>query len=126
MKFFVFICVFLFLLSCDPTYVIAIQNDSNEVIKLKAQVNERFHSNNFGSIAITYLENDWIEADIKPKQQLDCGFAIAELKNDIPFNEMIILKNKDSICAKNHKEVFELFDNRSLINIMTPYILIIE
>ncbi|WP_156113413.1 hypothetical protein [Wocania ichthyoenteri] len=93
---------------------------------MKAQVSERFHSNNFDSVVITYYDNNWIEADIKPKQQLDCGFAIAGLKNNIPFNEMIILKNKDTISAKNHKELLELFDNRGFGNIMTPYIFIID
>lgn len=113
----------LFLLSCDPTYVIAIQNNSNEVIKLKAQVNERFHSNNFDSIYITYNDNDWIEAFIKPNQQLDFGYAIAGLENDIPFNEIKVFINNDSIIAKNQKEIFRLFDNRGVFNVMTPYIL---
>jgi hypothetical protein len=126
MRFFGFISICFFLLSCDPTYVIAIQNNSNEIIKLKAQVNQRFHSNNYDSIFITYLDNNWIEAFIKPKQQLDCGYAIAELDNDIPFNELKIFINNDSIVAKNQKEVLKLLDNRGVFKVMTPYILEID
>ena len=126
MKFLILSCICLFFQSCDPTYVIAIQNDSNETIKFKGQINERFRTFNYDSIPIAYLDNNWIEAEIKPEQQLDCGFAIADLENDMPFNSIKIFVKNDTLIANNNDELLELFDNRSAFNVMRPYILVVD
>lgn len=112
-------------LSCDATYSVSIINKSEATVSIDAKL-----TNNFipGDITTTFIpdENNRVQFNIEAHQGFVCGLAIAELKDDLPFTEIIIYTKNDTIRANNSTEVMALFDTNRMGILKKPYTLSVE
>ena len=110
--------------SCDPTYPVLIKNDSGTEIIVDAKLTKDFYA----GLTTTYIadENDRLQFKVESGQEFQCGMTIGGLKDDLPFTDLKIYMEKDTIIAKNRNEVLNLFDKNWIGNLKTPYILTVE
>lgn len=59
--------------------------------------------------------------ELAPNEQIKVGSAIAEIDNDIPFEEIKIVRNEDTIAADNLEAIKNLFDKKTFGRLKTPY-----
>lgn len=116
-----------FLQSCDPVYSVRLKNLTNDTLLVVARTTIHFQSD---TSKITVLEgpydDEWIEFKVFPSTYVNCGIAIAGIQDEIPFTELKIYKESDSIIAKSEQEVLALFEKGSRGNLITPYEIRIE
>ena len=110
--------------SCDPNYPVSINNQTESEIKIQTKKTLKFWNENLDEIELT--EKDWVEFKIEPNKSLKCGMTIGGLKNDLPFSEILIITETDTIRAENENQIMELFDKTFFGNIETPYVLTVE
>ena len=110
--------------SCDPTYPVLIKNDSGTEIIVDAKLTKDFYA----GLTTTYIadENDRLQFKVESGQEFQCGMTIGGLKDDLPFTDLKIYMEKDTIIAKNRNEVLNLFDKNWIGNLKTPCILTVE
>ena len=120
----VIILIGLLIQSCDPTYPVSINNQTESEIRIQAKKTLRFWNENLNETELT--QKDWIEFKIEPKKSVKCGMTIGGLKDDIPFSNLKIYTDKDTIIAQNRNEVLNLFDKNWIGNLKTPYTLTIK
>ena len=92
--------------SCDPTYPITITNNSNvptEILVKEKTLNfktvkEKIYTTTSGFDI--YL--------LAPSEQMSVGTAIAEFDNDLPFEEIKIVRKTDTISATGLEEIKNL------------------
>ncbi|MCP4053608.1 MAG: hypothetical protein GY739_11170 [Mesoflavibacter sp.] len=110
--------------SCDPTYPVLIKNDSGTEIIVDAKLTNNFYP----GLTTTYIadENNRLQFKVESGQEFQCGMTIGGLKDDLPFSDLKIFTQKDTIIAKNRNEVLNLFDRNWIGNLKTPYTLTVE
>jgi hypothetical protein len=104
--------------SCDPYYLITVTNTTNDTttILVKETVDFKTEKNK-----IRTTEDGFDVYQLEPKEQIMVGSAIAEIDNEIPFEVIIIAKNRDTILADNVEEIIDLFDRNLFGGLKTPY-----
>jgi len=109
--------------SCDPTYSIRIQNSTSDTLTVVARTTIRFHMENidYNVLSRTFNDDEWIRFTIPPMGYADCGNAIGGLENDLPFKELKIYMERDSIVATSETEVLSLFKTKLIGGFRTPY-----
>ena len=110
--------------SCDPTYPVLIKNESGTEIIVDAKLTNDFYP----GLTTTYIadENNRLQFKVESGQEFQCGMTIGELKDDLPFTDLKIYTEKDTIIAKNTNEVLNLFDRNWIGNLKKPYTLTVE
>ncbi|MFD0837263.1 hypothetical protein ACFQ0I_15900 [Mariniflexile aquimaris] len=110
--------------SCDPTYPVLIKNDSGTEIIVDAKLTNDFYP----GLTTTFIadENNRLQFKVESGQEFQCGMTIGGLKDDLPFTDLKIYTDKDTIIAKNRNEVLNLFDKNWIGNLKTPYTLTVK
>ena len=110
--------------SCDPSYPVSIINQSRTEIIVDAKLTYDFNP----GLTTTYIadENNRLQFKVESGKEFLCGMTIGGLKDDLPFTDLIIYTEKDTIIAKNRNEVLNLFDKNWIGNLKTPYSLTVE
>jgi hypothetical protein len=114
---FVFLIVLL-TTGCDPYYSITVTNRTTDTAKIlvKETINFRTEKQK------TQTTNDGFDVYIlEPNEQIKVGSAIAEIDNDIPFEEIKIVRNRDTVTANNLEAIKNLFDKKAFGGMKTPY-----
>lgn len=110
--------------SCDPTYSITVTNNTNEPTEIL--VKEKIPD------FITDKQKTFTTIDgfdiylLAPNERMHVGTAIAEIDNDMPFEEIKIVQKTDTISATGLEEIKYLFDKEASGELMTPYNLTIK
>ncbi len=106
------------LTSCDPYYSITVTNETRDTTKIlvKETISFRTEKQKTGTTA-----NGFDIYQLAPNEQIKVGSAIAEIDNDIPFEEIKIIKNGDTITADNLEAIKKLFDKKTFGGLKTPY-----
>ena len=99
----------LLLLGCDAHYDILMTNSSEDTVKIYTK---------------SFYHQESIQ--LYPKQTVLIGGAINGLENDVPFDELIIYKGRDSSVVKNNEEILTLFRRNMFGQYKTPYELVIK
>lgn len=113
--------------SCDPYYPVSITNSTEDTLTVIART-----TTNFQSIDIRIIESsgpyddERIKFKIPPGKTVECGGAIAGLGDDLPFTELMIYSQEDSLKALNKEEVLNLFEKNSAGQLKTPYELVVD
>ena len=110
--------------SCDPSYPVSIINKTGTEIIVDAKLTYDFNP----GLTTTYIadENNRLQFKVESGQEFLCGMTIGGLKDDLPFTDLKIYTEKDTIIAKNRNEVLNLFDKNWIGNLKTPYTLTVE
>lgn len=117
------------IVSCDPVYPVSVLNARKDSVRIVAEVTGDFNTDmkltaykrlkgSYGKETITFM--------MAPGSQIDCGTAIAELDDDLPFTVIKIYGIKDSIIATNKLQVIDLFEKNFWGNPKAPYRLMIQ
>lgn len=59
--------------------------------------------------------------ELAPNEKINVGSSIAEIDNDIPFEQIKIVRKGDTIKASNLEEIKFLFDKKKFGRLKTPY-----
>lgn len=110
--------VTLLLSACDPYCSITITNDSSETAQILVKENIHFRTIKQKSLSTADGYNLYI---LLPNERIKVGAAIAEIDDDLPFNEISIIKNQDTLSAKNLESIKRLFDRITLNRLKKPY-----
>jgi len=107
------------LTSCDPTYPITITNNSN----VPKEILVRQTSLNFTTDKekVYTTPNGFDVYILAPSEQMNVGTAIAEFDNDLPFEEIKIVRKTDTISASGLEQIRVLFDMDDSGDLLTPY-----
>lgn len=110
--------------SCDPFYPVSIKNNSGAKIIVDAKLTNNFDP----GLTTTFIadENNHLQFKVESEEEFHCGYAIGGLKNDLPFSELKIYTNKDTIVAENRNEILSLFNKNWTGNLKTPYVLTVQ
>ena len=110
--------------SCDPSYPISIKNSTGAEIIVDAKITDYFDP----GLTTTYItdENNRLEFTIQSGHEFYCGYTLGGLKYDLPFSELKIYTQKDTIVAENRNEVLKLFDKKWTGYLKTPYVLTVN
>ena len=123
---FIFIGIFfatIYLTGCDPYYPILITNTSIDTALILVKTNPNFRTEK----EKYYTTKDNFDVyKLVPKEAIEVGGAIAELDNDIPFEEIKILSKGDTIAANNQQSIKELFEKKSFGRLKKPYNILIK
>ena len=106
------------LTSCDPYYSITVTNKTSDTAKILVKQTIHFRTEKQDSLATT---DGFDVYELAPSEQIQVGSAIAEIDNDIPFEQIKIVRNKDTITANNLETIKILFDKKTLGGLKTPY-----
>ena len=118
LKILVFGLMAVMLAGCDPYYSITVTNETSDTAKIlvKKTINFRTEKQK------THTTFDGFDIyQLAPNEQVEVGAAIAEIDNDMPFEEIKIVSNRDTITAKNLEAIKNLFDKKTFGGMKTPY-----
>ena len=103
---------------CDPYYSITITNDTSDTaqILVKETVNFRTEKQKL----LTTIDGFDVY-EVAPNEKIKVGSAIAEIDNDIPFEQINIVRNRDTVIANNLVTIKNLFDKKTFGVLKTPY-----
>src|SRR5690348_5645238 len=87
--------------SCDPYYSIRIQNLTQDTVSVVALTTVHFYSDDDYKVLGEQDGDQKIMLRISPGKYADCGNAIGELEDDLPFRELRIDVRQDAIVATN-------------------------
>lgn len=106
------------LTSCDPFYPITVSNETKYTaqILVKETINFRTDKKKIQTTA-----DGFDVYELASHEQIVVGFAIAEIDNDISFEEIKLVKNGDTIVAGNLDEIKNLFDKKTFGGLKKPY-----
>ncbi|MCC6725416.1 MAG: hypothetical protein IT258_12990 [Saprospiraceae bacterium] len=114
-------------MSCDPTYPISIYNSRKDTVTIVAKTTIDFNSDELDYKVLGGPYNQKvIEFKMAPETILECGMAIAEIDDDMPFSEFKVFSKNDTIVAKSQAEILDLFDKNRWGSLETPYQLTIK
>lgn len=113
--------------SCDPYYPVSITNSTEDTLTVIARTTTSFQSNDIIILESSGpYDDERIKFKITPGETVECGGAVAGLEDDVPFTELIIYSQQDSIKALNKEEVLNLFEKNSAGQLKTPYELVVD
>jgi hypothetical protein len=122
-QFLILVVLTVLLIACDPYYSISITNKTSDSIRIFVKPTNSFMTEK----EISKETSDGFNVyDLAPTEELKVGSAIAEIDNDIPFEEIKIVHKMDTIVAGNLEEIKNLFDKNVLGGLKTPYNVSIE
>lgn len=104
--------------SCDPYYSITITNNNSKTAKILVKENIYFQSDKQKKETTIDGYNIY---ELAPNEEFIVGSAIAEIDNDIPFEEIKIVTNGDTITANNLQAIIKLFDKKTFGGLEKPY-----
>lgn len=107
-----------FLTSCDPYYSISLTNKTADTVSVIIKQNYKFSSN---KIEFGKTKDDYKIYKVTPNEIFKVGSAIAEIDNDIPFDNILIVSRNDTTKANNIEEIKMLFDKKTFGRLKTPY-----
>ena len=116
--FFNFILLTTIFSSCDPYYSITITNETND--KIQILVIETVNFNTDKEIFLKTIDGFDVY-ELAPNEKFQVGSAIAEIDNDIPFEQIKIVSQKDTLKADNIEAIKNLFDKKMFGGLKTPY-----
>lgn len=115
--------VLILLSSCDPTYPILISNTTKEPVVVLVKTNSHFHTEK----EKTGVTSDGFEIyPLNADESIQVGVTIAEIDDDLPFDAIKIVKDRDTISAFSKEAVKELFDKNVFGKLKKPYDVSIE
>jgi cellulose synthase/poly-beta-1,6-N-acetylglucosamine synthase-like glycosyltransferase len=109
--------------SCDAYYSITLTNNSIDTISVTLGQNFRFSTT---KVPFQKLDGNTYTYKLNPNEIFKTGSAIAEIDDDIPFDNIIIVSHNDTIRANNIDEIKNLFDKKGIGGLKTPYNLTIK
>jgi hypothetical protein len=114
----------LFMTSCDPTYSISVTNSTTDTVSIVIKPTIHFRTEK-DKISKT---SDGLDIyKLNPNEKIYVGSAIAEIDNDMPFQEFKIYKGATiTVSASNLKDIKNLFDKTVFGGLKTPYNLTIK
>ena len=112
-----------FLTSCDPYYSITLTNKTADTVSVIIKQNFKFRSN---KIEFGKTNDDYKIYKVTPNEIFKVGSAIAEIDNDIPFDNILIVSRNDTTKANNIEEIKMLFDKKNFGRLKTPYTITIK
>ena len=91
--------------SCDPSYSVSIKNNSGTEIIVDAKLTSYFDP----GLTTTFIadENNRLQFKVENGQEFHCGYTIGGLKDDLPFTDLKIFTEKDTIIAKDRIQVLD-------------------
>jgi hypothetical protein len=106
------------LTGCDPYYSVTVTNETQDTARIlvKETINFRTEKQKIQTTA-----DGFDIYELAPNEQMKVGSAIAEIDNDIPFEEIRIVRNGDTITAGNLEGIKNLFDKKTFGGLKTPY-----
>jgi len=108
----------IFLTSCDPYYSITVTNETRDTAKILVKETISFRTEK----QKTRTTADGFDLyKLAPNEQINVGSVIAEIDNDIPFEEIKIIRNGDTTTADNLETIKKLFDKKTFGGLKTPY-----
>jgi hypothetical protein len=117
------ISTFVFLIAllticCDRYYSITVTNETTDTAKILVKETIKFRTEK----QKTQTTNDGFDVYVlAPNEQIKVGSAIAEIDNEIPFEEIKIVRNRDTVTANNLEAIKNLFDKKAFGGMKTPY-----
>lgn len=124
---FLMIGLCLLFMSCDPTYPVIISNSTSDTVVIHGEETNNFFIDSSKDSFVEFNEKEKrTSIRLPPKASINCGMAIAELNNDLPFKKIKIYTGKDSLIATSEKEVLHLFEKNVWGNPRKPYIINIK
>ncbi len=119
----------LFLTSCDPTYPIVISNNKADTVTVVTMTTAHFHTDDqlvgYEDLGGPY-DHNIIKFKMAPGSSIECGMAIAGIKDEMPFTKFRVYANKDSIVANTQDQILDLFEKTFWGKLETPYQLTIK
>ena len=112
-----------FLMSCDPYYSITLTNKTADTVSVIIKQNYKFSSE---KTAFGKTKDDYKIYKITPNEIFKVGSAIAEIDNDIPFDNILIVSGNDTTKANKLVEIKMLFDKKTFGGLKAPYNIIIK
>lgn len=106
------------LTGCDPYYSITVTNNTGDTAQILVKETINFRTEKQKSQTTT---DGFDVYELAPSEQIQVGSAIAEIDNDIPFEQIKIVRNKDTITADNLETIKNLFDKKTFGGLKTPY-----
>lgn len=117
------------LTSCDPTYPIVIYNNKADTVTVVTETTIHFRTDDqligYEDLGGTY-DHNIIKFEMAPKTRIECGMAIAEIQDEMPFTKFRIYSNKDSIVANTQDQILNLFEKTFWGNLKKPYQLTVK
>jgi len=114
----------LFLTACDPTFPIKISNKKSDTVTIVTKTTIHFHTDDqltgYEDLGGPY-DHKLIKFKMPPGTSINCGMAISGIEDDMPFNEISIYSNNDSIVANTQDLILNLFDHSFRKNLQRPY-----
>ena len=113
-----FVLLTTLLTSCDPFYSITVTNDTSDTaqILVKETINFRTKKQKL----LTTIDGFDVY-ELAPNEKIEVGSAIAEIDNDIPFEQIKIVRNRDTVTANNLETIKKLFDKKTFGGLKAPY-----
>lgn len=106
------------LTGCDPYYSITVTNNTSETAQILVKETINFRTDKQKSLTTM---DGFDVYELAPNEQIKVGSAIAEIDNDIPFEQLKIIRNRDTITANNLETIKNLFDKKTFGGLKTPY-----
>ncbi|TCC90607.1 hypothetical protein EZ428_15185 [Pedobacter frigiditerrae] len=106
------------LTGCDPYYSITITNKTSDTAQILVKETINFRTEKQKSLTTT---DGFDVYKLAPSEQMQVGSAISEIDNDIPFEQIKIVRNKDTVTANNLEKIKSLFDKKIFGGLQTPY-----
>jgi len=106
------------LASCDPYYPITVTNKTADTATILVKETVNFRTDKQKLLTTPDGFNVY---KLSPMEQVKVGSAIAEIDNDIPFDVIKIIRNKDTISANTIEGIKKLFDKKFFGGLQTPY-----
>ena len=113
-----FVLLTTLLVGCDPYYSITVTNDTSDTAQILVKETVSFRTEKLRSLTTT---DGFDVYELAPRKQIRVGSAIAEIDNDIPFEQIKIIRNRDTITANNLETIKNLFDKKTFGGLKTPY-----
>ncbi|WKW46892.1 hypothetical protein P3875_02225 [Myroides sp. JBRI-B21084] len=106
------------LTGCDPYYSITVTNITSDTAQILVKETINFRTEKQKSLTTT---DGFDVYELAPNEQIKVGSAIAEIDNDIPFDQIKIVTRKDTLTANSIETIKNLFDKKTFGGLKTPY-----
>lgn len=103
---------------CDPYYAITVTNKTKGTARILVKETISFRTE---KQKIQSTSDGFDIYELAPNEQIEVGSAIAEIDNDLPFEEIKIIRSGDTITADNVEAIKNLFDKKIFGGLKTPY-----
>jgi len=113
-----FVLLTALLAGCDPYYSITVTNDTSDTAQILVKETINFRTEKQKSLTTI---DGFDVYELAPNEKIQVGSAIAEIDNDIPFEQIKIVRNRDTVTANNLETIKNLFDKKTFGGLKTPY-----